>query len=52
MNEMRKSQPSLHIKKPKNNSLQHQRSRTLEPKICKGVDGVRKFTKKTTKNPY
>ena len=35
-------------KSKKNNK----KSKTLETKICKGVDGVRKFTKNSTKNPY
>ena len=47
-NEMQKSQPPLHIKNPQKNSLQHQKSKTIETKICKEVDGVRKFTT----NPY
>ena len=34
----------------KNNSLQHRKSKTMETKICKGVDGVGKFTVKSTKN--
>ena len=49
---MHKNQPSLQIKNPKkNNSLQHQKSKTIETKICKGIDGVDKFTVKSTKNP-
>ena len=51
MNEMQKSQPPLHIKNPQKNSLQHQKSKTIETKICKEVDSVRKFTVKFTTNP-
>ena len=49
---MHKIQPPLRIKKPKKNNLQHQKSKTLEKKICKGVDGACKFTVKSTINPY
>ena len=40
--------PKIH----KNNSLQHQKSKTAKTKICKGDEGVRKFTVKTETNPY
>ena len=40
-----------HQKSQKNN-IQHQKSKTFEKKICKRVDGVRKFTVKSTTNPY
>ena len=35
-----------------NNSLHHQKSKTIETKICREVDGVRKFTVKFMTNPY
>ena len=44
---MHKNQPSLNIKNPKKTS-----SKTFEKKICKRVDGVRKFTVKSKTNPY
>ena len=40
--------PKIH----KNNSLKHQKSKTAKTKICKGAEGVRKFTLKSTTNPY
>ena len=46
MNEMQKSQPSLNNKNPQKQQLTA--SKTIETNICKGVDGVRKFTT----NPY
>ena len=49
---MHKNQPSLNIKNPKKNNIQHQKSKTFEKKMCKRVDGVRKFTVKTTTNTY
>ena len=45
MNEMQESQPSLHIKNPQK---QLTASKKFKTKICKGVDGVLKFTT----NPY
>ena len=36
----------------KHNSLQHQNSKTIETKVCKGIDGVHKITVKFTTNPY
>ena len=52
MIEIHKNQPSLNIKNPKKNNIQHQKSKTFEKKICKRVDGVSKFTVKSTTNPY
>ena len=49
---MHKNQPSLNIKNPKKNNIQHQKSKTFENKMCKRIDGVRKFTVKSTTNPY
>ena len=49
---MHKNQPSLQIKNPKKNNLQHLKSKKVEKKICKGVDGVRKLTVKSTTKPY
>ena len=46
MNEMRQSQPSLHIKNPQKQQLTA--SKTFETMICKGFDCVPKFTT----NPY
>ena len=50
LNEMQKSQPSLHNKIRQKQQLAA--SKTIETKICTGVDGVRKFTVKYTTNPY
>ena len=50
MNEMQKSQRSLHNKNPQKQQLTA--SKTIETNICKGFDGVRKFTVKLTTNPY
>ena len=50
INEMQKSQPSLHNKIRQKQQLTA--SKTIETKICTGVDGVRKFTLKFTTNHY
>ena len=49
MNEMQESEPSLHIQNPQKQQLTA--SKTFKTKICKGVDGVLKFTVKFTTNP-
>ena len=50
MNEMQKSQPSLHNKIRQKQQLGA--SKTIETKICMGVDAMRKFTVKYTTTPY
>ena len=50
MSKIQKSQPSLHNKYRQKQQLAA--SKTIETKICTGVDGVRKFTVKYTTNPY
>ena len=50
MNEMQKSQPSLHNKIRQKQQLAA--SKTIETKICTGVDAMRKFTVKYTTTPY
>ena len=50
MNEMQKSRPSLHNINPQKQQLTA--SKTIETKICKGVDGVDNFIGKTTTNPF
>ena len=52
MNEMQKSQPSLHNKKPQKHQLKHQKIKTVRTKISEGIDGARKFTAKFTTNSY
>ena len=52
MNEMQKSQRSLHNKNPQKQQLTASEIKTIETKICKEVDGVRNFTVKFTTNPY
>ena len=47
---MQKSQPSLNNKNPQKHQLTA--SKTIETNICKGFDGVRKFTVKFTTNSY
>ena len=46
---MHTNQPSLHSKNPQK---QLTTSKKFETKICMGVDGMRKFTVKSTTNPY
>ena len=46
---MHKNQPSLHIKNPKKTTYN---IKNVRKKICKGVDGVRKFTVKSNTNLY
>ena len=44
---------NLHYKsKTQKSNTEHQKSKTLKTKICRGVDGVRKFTVKSTTKPY
>ena len=52
MNEMQRIQPSLHNKSPQKQQLTASKIRNDRIKIWKGVDGVGKFTVKSTKNPY
>ena len=53
MNEMQKSQPSLHIKNPqKPTGYSIRKSKAFKTKISKGVDIERKFTVKFTTNTY
>ena len=53
MNEMQKSQPSLHIKNPqKPTGCSIRKSKAFKTKISKGVDIERKFTVKFTTNTY
>ena len=49
---MHKNQPSLQIKNPKKKQLTTSKIKNSRKKICKGVDGVRKLTVKSTTNPY
>ena len=50
INEMQKSQPSLHNKIRQKQQLAA--SKTIKTKICTGVDAMRKFTVKYTTTPY
>ena len=49
MIDMHTNQPALQIKNPQK---QLTTSKIFKNKICKGVDGVRKFTVKSMTNPY
>ena len=48
---MQKSHLPYTSKIHKNHKKQLQKSKTFEKKTCKGVNGVRKFTVKSTRNP-